>query len=157
MMNRVFLFLTVVSLLFTTNTWAQRKTPLPVKDTLSDQAFIRMLDQSLSLYYDDFTKDGRTDSIIDALNYDAETAPVFTDEVYCERLAKMNELSTFHYDCNATSLSMIKFFAANRRNFAKVVLGRSKLYFDLYEEKLAEYGLPLELKYLSVIESGLRP
>ena len=157
MMNRVFLFLTVVSLLFTTNTWAQRKTPPTVKDTLSGQAFIRMLDQSLSLYYDDFTKDGRTDSIIDALNYDAETAPVFSDEVYCERLAKMNEFSTFHYDCNATSLSMVKFFAANRRNFAKVVLGRSKLYFDLYEEKLAEYGLPLELKYLSVIESGLRP
>jgi membrane-bound lytic murein transglycosylase D len=37
------------------------------------------------------------------------------------------------------------------------VLGRSKIYFDLYEEKLSEYNLPLELKYLSVIESGLRP
>ena len=31
------------------------------------------------------------------------------------------------------------------------------MYFDLYEAKLAEYGLPDELKYLSVIESGLRP
>ena len=36
-------------------------------------------------------------------------------------------------------------------------MGRSALYFDMYEEKLAKYDLPLELKYLSVIESGLRP
>ena len=33
----------------------------------------------------------------------------------------------------------------------------SSEYFDLFEEKLAEYGLPLELKYLACIESGLRP
>jgi membrane-bound lytic murein transglycosylase D len=36
-------------------------------------------------------------------------------------------------------------------------MGRSALYFDLFGEKLAEYGLPQELRYLSVIESGLRP
>jgi membrane-bound lytic murein transglycosylase D len=54
-------------------------------------------------------------------------------------------------------LSTIRFFASNRRSFAKVVLGRSALYFDMYEAALAKYDLPIELKYLSVIESGLRP
>jgi membrane-bound lytic murein transglycosylase D len=135
---------------------AQRGYP-PVKDTVSGDAFIRMVEQSLALHYGDFTTNGKTDSIIDALGYEAGTIPFFSDDIYCQRLAKMNEVSDFGFDCNNVSLTTIKFFADSRRNFAKVVLGRSRLYFDLYEEKLAEYGLPLELKYLSVIESGLRP
>jgi membrane-bound lytic murein transglycosylase D len=60
-------------------------------------------------------------------------------------------------DCDPAALQTIKFFAENRRSFARVVLGRSALYFEMFEEKLAQYGLPMELKYLSVIESGLRP
>lgn len=136
--------------------FAQRTMP-PTKDSLSGDAFLRMVDQSLTLYYQDFQRNGNTDSIIDALGYEAGTTPTFSDEEYCIRLAKMNEVSDFGFDCNSVSLATIRNFAATRRNFAKVILGRSKLYFDLYEEKLAEYGLPLELKYLSVIESGLRP
>lgn len=139
------------------NLLAQRKQKPPVKDTVSGDAFIRIVDQSLNLYYTDFAKGLNYDSIIDALDYEAGTVPVFTDEDYCKRLAKLNQTSSFGFDCNSVSLATIKFFAQNRRNFARVVLGRSRLYFDLYEEKLAEYGLPLELKYLSVIESGLRP
>jgi membrane-bound lytic murein transglycosylase D len=135
---------------------AQRGYP-PVKDTISGDAFVRMVDQSLALHYAEFVNNGKTDSIVDALGYEANTVPFFSDEIYCQRLAKMNEVSDFGFDCNNVSLTTIKFFADSRRNFAKVVLGRSRLYFDLYEEKLAEYGLPLELKYLSVIESGLRP
>ncbi|MDR0801502.1 LysM peptidoglycan-binding domain-containing protein [Fluviicola sp.] len=136
---------------------AQHKQKPPVKDTVSGDAFIRIVDQSLNLYYTDFAKGLNYDSIIDALDYEAGTVPVFTDEDYCKRLAKLNQTSSFGFDCNDVALATIKFFAQNRRNFARIVLGRSRLYFDLYEEKLAEYGLPLELKYLSVIESGLRP
>jgi membrane-bound lytic murein transglycosylase D len=127
------------------------------RDTVSGDAFIRVVEQSLAMHYAEFASDGRADSIVDALAYEAATIPFFSDDIYCQRLAKMNETSNFGFDCNNVSLSTIKFFADSRRNFAKVVLGRSKLYFDLYEEKLAEYDLPLELKYLSVIESGLRP
>ena len=38
-----------------------------------------------------------------------------------------------------------------------MVLGKMNLYFPIFEEKLREYGLPDELKYLSVVESGLNP
>lgn len=136
---------------------AQRRHGKPVIDTVSSDAFVRVVEQSLTLYCQDLSKGANYDSIIDALDYEAGTIPDFSDDVYCKRLAKMNEVSSFGFDCNSVSLSTIKFFASKRRNFARVVLGRSRLYFDLYEEKLMEYGLPLELKYLSVIESGLRP
>jgi membrane-bound lytic murein transglycosylase D len=126
-------------------------------DTLSKDAFINTVEQSLKLFLADYVNQNNYDSIINALNYEQGDNPQFTDEVYCERLESMNEMSPFHLDCNATTLSTIKFFAQNRRGFARIVLGRSTLFFDMFEEKLAEYGLPIELKYLSVIESGLRP
>lgn len=123
-----------------------------------DDKFARTVEQSLEYFYKDYaTKTNNYDSIINALNYEADQVPTFSDAVYCERLAEMNENTPFQLECNDVTLSVIKFFAAKRRGFARVVLGRSKLYFDMYEAKLAEHGLPIELKYLSVIESGLRP
>lgn len=126
-------------------------------DTLHKDAFINTVEQSLQLFLAEYVNQNNYDSIITALNYEPGDAPQFSDEIYCERLTKMNEMSPFHLDCNQATLSTIKFFAQNRRGFARIVLGRSTLYFDMFEEKLAEYGLPIELKYLSVIESGLRP
>ena len=37
------------------------------------------------------------------------------------------------------------------------MMRRAPYYFPIFERKLAEYGLPDELKYLSIIESGLNP
>jgi membrane-bound lytic murein transglycosylase D len=126
-------------------------------DTLDPDPFVNTVQQSLNLFYADYANSQKYDSIISALNYSPGQIPTFSDSMICERLSKMNELTPFHLDCNAATLSTIKFFAAQRRGFIRVALGRSALYFDLFEEKLTEYGLPLELRYLSVIESGLRP
>jgi len=126
-------------------------------DTLDPDPFVNTVQQSLNLFYADYANSQKYDSIISALNYSPGQIPTFSDSIICERLSKMNELTPFHLDCNAATLSTIKFFAAQRRGFIRVALGRSALYFDLFEEKLTEYGLPLELRYLSVIESGLRP
>ena len=127
------------------------------EDSLKGEALIKTIEQSLDMFYAEYSQDGNYDSIIDALNYEQDQIPEFSDEVYCERLNVMNEMSPFHLDCNETTLSTIKFFVQKRRGFARVVLGRSALYFDMFEEKLAKYNLPIELKYLAVIESGLRP
>ena len=131
------------------------------KDTSKNESridpFILTVEQSLNAFYAEAAKQNNYDSIINALKYEKGTIPRFPDSVYCQRLSKMNEMSPFHLDCEPAALQTIKFFAENRRSFARVVLGRSALYFEMFEEKLAHYGLPMELKYLSVIESGLRP
>lgn len=126
-------------------------------DTLHPDPFLNTVEQSLNYFYAEYANLKYSDSIIKALNYESTTVPVFSDEVYCNRLNQMNNQSPFGFDCNSITLASIKYFAQNRRSFVKIVLGRSALYFDLFEEKLAEYGLPLELKYLACIESGLRP
>ncbi len=126
-------------------------------DSLDPDPFVNTVQQSLQLFFTEYANSNNYDSIITALNYAPGQIPSFSDSVICARLAKMNELTPFQLDCNAATLSTIKFFAAQRRGFIRVALGRSALYFDLFEEKLTEYGLPLELRFLSVIESGLRP
>ncbi len=119
--------------------------------------YLKTIEESLNAHYAEFSKNGKTDSIIDALGFEPGEIPDFTDEEYCARLSKINELTPFHLDCNAITLSSIRFFAANRRSFCRVALGRAKLYFPMFEEKLAKNNMPIELKYLAVIESGLRP
>jgi membrane-bound lytic murein transglycosylase D len=124
---------------------------------MDSEAFMKMLDETLMDYYSSVANDKKVDSIIDALEMDAENIGDVSDDEYCRRLEKINALTPFQLDCNDITLGMIKFFVKNRRGFAKIVLGRSKLYFDLYEQTLAKYDMPIELKFLSVIESGLRP
>ncbi len=127
-------------------------------DTLQHERFIQVIEKSLNAYYEENTStDAETDSIIEALGYEESEVPSFPDSVYCERLTVMNEMSPFQLDCNEDVLQYIDFFSRKRRTFTSVTLGRSKLYFSMFEEKLSEHNIPLELKYLAVIESGLRP
>ncbi|MEJ6756692.1 MAG: transglycosylase SLT domain-containing protein [Crocinitomicaceae bacterium] len=128
-----------------------------LEDSIRGQRMVETIEQSLRMYYAEQSPNENYDSIIEALEFESSDVPTYSDEVYCERLNQMNEMSPFHLECNETTLKTIKFFVEKRRGFARVVLGRSKLYFDMFEEKLTKHGLPIELKYLSVIESGLRP
>ena len=121
------------------------------------ERFLKMVEESLNAFYSDYANSTDYDSVMKALNYEANEIPKFSDEIYCMRLAKMDNESPFEFLCNDPSLSSVKFFVEQRRNFARIVLGRSALYFDLFEATLDKYEMPLELKYLAVIESGLRP
>ncbi len=150
-MQKVALF---ISLLLFGSAFSQQNTP----NNKSDQ-FVNTVEQSIAMYAAEYARASGQDynKIIASLNYGADEVVSFSDDVYCKRLKEMDNISPFNFECNDAVLSTLKFFVNNRRGFARIVLGRSKLYFDMYEAKLSEYGLPLELKYLSVIESGLRP
>jgi membrane-bound lytic murein transglycosylase D len=53
--------------------------------------------------------------------------------------------------------AFINYFTIRDREYTKMIMRRKNLYFPLFEKYLAKYGLPEELKYLSIIESGLNP
>jgi len=159
MMNRI-VVLGLLLLGFVPLYWGQDE---PVVDDSSNPAeyerFIKVVEQSLQAYYEDFEEENQSkaDSIIQAMGYDEGDVPKFSDSVYCARLDELNEMSPFHLDCNEDVLRVIDYFTRKRRRFTGVTLGRSQLYFNMFEEKLAAHDMPIELKYLSVIESGLRP
>jgi len=126
-------------------------------DSLMNARMVETIEQSLLMFYNEAAQNGNLDSVKEALEFEPNEVPSYSDEIYCDRLDNLNQMSPFHLDCNEATLKTIKFFAEKRRGFVRVVLGRSELYFDMFEEKLAKHDLPIELKYLSVIESGLRP
>jgi membrane-bound lytic murein transglycosylase D len=146
MKSFAYIFIAVI----TSFSWAQ-----PV--VTEEERFSKLVEETLNAFYEDYANSTDYDSIMKSFNYDANDIPSFSDEVYCARLEKMDNMSTFNFECNQPSLDIVKLFVDKRRNFARVVMGRSALYFDMFEETLDKYDMPIELKYLAVIESGLRP
>jgi membrane-bound lytic murein transglycosylase D len=60
-------------------------------------------------------------------------------------------------DYNELVKKQIDFFGTRWQDKLKIMVTKSQYVFPIYEEILAEYNMPLEIKYLSIIESGLNP
>jgi membrane-bound lytic murein transglycosylase D len=126
-------------------------------DVIETEKYLETIEKSLQLHYSEWYTQDETDSIIKSLAYEEKEVPVFSDSVYIARINALNDLSPFEFVPNEAVLKTVKYFSRSRRRFTAIALGRSKMYFPMYEEKLDQNQMPLELKYLSVIESGLRP
>jgi len=83
--------------------------------------------------------------------------PQYTDEQYQYYFKKMSAFSPFPFTYNEDVKKFIDLYAYKRRALTSRLLGLAAYYFPLFEEKLDKYKLPLELKYLAVIESALNP
>lgn len=79
----------------------------------------------------------------------------YPDSVYRNRLDNMETIIDMPY--NQVVRNCIDRYMRNFNNSLGAILGRSVLYMPIFEQALEEAGLPLELKYLSVVESALRP
>ena len=90
-------------------------------------------------------------------NYAAGYVPSFSDSVYAQRIAKLNSESPFGLTYNIDVKNFIDLYAVKKRALTQRILGLSKYYFPLFEEYLDKYHIPLELKYLAVVESALNP
>lgn len=72
-----------------------------------------------------------------------------------DRLSCIEKTIPLHY--NNKIHAFVNYFAVKDRAYTRMILKRKNLYFPLFEKYLKKYGLPDELKYLSVVESGLNP
>jgi membrane-bound lytic murein transglycosylase D len=72
-----------------------------------------------------------------------------------DRLSCLEKAMPLEY--NDKIHAFINYFTIRDREYTKMVVRRKNLYFPLFEKYLAKYGMPDELKYLSIIESGLNP
>ena len=89
---------------------------------------------------------------------DCQTAaenPTFDREVYLERLKRMPTIMEMPY--NEVVQKFIDRYSGRLRHSVSYMLGACNFYMPIFEEALEAYGLPLELKYLPVIESALNP
>ncbi|MAO46726.1 MAG: lytic transglycosylase [Crocinitomicaceae bacterium] len=74
-----------------------------------------------------------------------------------ERLAILDRSSELDLRWNPVAHSKIALYVKRRKQGLGTMIGRAPQYFPLFEEILDREGLPLELKYLTVVESGLNP
>lgn len=78
-----------------------------------------------------------------------------TPELIADRLNCLQRTIELSY--NSKVHAFVDYFTVRDRDYTKMILRRRDLYFPLFEKKLKQYNLPDELKYLSIIESGLNP
>jgi len=83
--------------------------------------------------------------------------PSYDDSVYMERIQALAYETTIPLTFNNHVKSFIDLYANRRRQQSSRMLGLSYVYFPMFEEYLAKYNLPLELKYLAMVESALNP
>ncbi|MBK8845823.1 MAG: LysM peptidoglycan-binding domain-containing protein [Bacteroidetes bacterium] len=86
---------------------------------------------------------------------DVYDVPVFADEVYAERISKMTSPIPFTF--NTQVKAYINVYAVQKREGTKRIMGLSNIYLPLFEHALERENLPLELKYLAMVESALNP
>lgn len=79
----------------------------------------------------------------------------YPKEVYIERLRRLPNVMEMPY--NEIVQKFIDRYTGRLRHSVSYMLGASNFYIPIFEEALEAYGLPLELKYLPVIESALNP
>jgi membrane-bound lytic murein transglycosylase D len=107
-------------------------------DSLVNSWFVRMA-----------IKDNQEDFVNDSIGKE------FSDSVYKERISKINSLIKLPY--NSIIRNHIHVYTVKQRKHFSAVLGLMNYYFPIIEDIFDSYGLPSELKYMSVIESALNP
>ena len=94
---------------------------------------------------------------IENLNIDEKVSYDLDTELLKKRLHKLDVQSPFVIEYNPALENVIKSFLKNRAKSFERQMAIAEYYFPLFEEKLSKYNLPLEIKYLAIVESALQP
>ncbi len=78
-------------------------------------------------------------------------------ELLKERLLKINETTPFNIAFNPALEKIIKSYLKHRRKYYPNFMARAAYYFPMIEKYLDQYDIPLEMKYLALVESALKP
>jgi len=90
-------------------------------------------------------------------HFTPDSIPWYSDKVFNDRMAKMDANSSFGFAYNDVVKEYIEMYAVRKRTLTSRALGLSRLYFPMMEQILDRYKMPLELKYLAVVESAMNP
>jgi membrane-bound lytic murein transglycosylase D len=101
--------------------------------------------------YNDITSD------IENINLDTKVDYELSTELLKSRLEDMNAKSPFKIVYNESLENVIKSFLKYRKQSFGRLMAISEYYFPMFEEAFAKGNVPLEIKYLSIVESALNP
>lgn len=144
-------------LLATPQAYAQESVDVIIRENGTERREVIDLPKSMTYPVDSLLSDWKAKNYID-LGKDCSTStvnPQFSDSVYIDRLSRMPTIMEMPY--NEIVRKFIDMYTGRLRNQVAFMLSACNFYMPIFEEALDTYGLPLELKYLPIIESALNP
>ncbi len=134
--------------------WGVAKAQVSNSSTLqpTDES-VDILDSLLEAFYDTNPAWAFNQQDYDMYGFAATDTPRFSPEVIAERISKIN--SPIEYTYNKQVQAFIDLYTIRKRGQVSNMLGLSQVYFPMFEAELDKRGMPMELKYLPVIESAL--
>ena len=124
-----------------------------LKDTIIDNSIV--YPESMNEKLSDLIGAWQLDLSTNDLDCNRGQNIIYHDTVYANRLYTLPTIMELSY--NQVVKSYIEMYSTRRREQVSYMLALGEYYFPMFEEALDRHGLPLELKYLPVIESALNP
>ncbi|MBT8395105.1 MAG: LysM peptidoglycan-binding domain-containing protein [Flavobacteriaceae bacterium] len=124
---------------------------------LTDDEFAAGIDQK---WMDELYSNSLYDTIyksVSELKYDEVYYPDLPTDTLKARLEQLNARTPFNVEYNRSLESVIKTYLKNRRQSLERLMALSELYFPMFERELDNQNIPLEIKYLAIVESALKP
>lgn len=94
---------------------------------------------------------------LNVYKFPLDSVPWYPDDVFEQRIRRLDAATPFELIFNDQVRAFIDLYARRKRHIVPRVMAMAQLYFPMVEEKLLRHGLPVELKYLAVVESALNP
>ncbi|NRD18541.1 LysM peptidoglycan-binding domain-containing protein [Winogradskyella eckloniae] len=91
------------------------------------------------------------------LNYEPVYYPELSTDTLKARLKRLNARTPFNVEYNTSLESVIKSYLKHRRTSLERLMGLSHFYFPMFEQEFDNHDIPLEMKYLAIVESALKP
>ena len=124
----------------------------PVVRALDSMAFVKIYSSQyfrLDTSHFSINKETGSNNNISVMN--------MPDSVLEKRIEALNLQTPIELTYNKEVKAFINLYATKKRELTSKILGLSEIYFPMFEEILDRYNMPLELKYLAVVESALNP
>tara|TARA_R110000868_G_scaffold143741_3_gene362241 strand:- start:33627 stop:35255 length:1629 start_codon:yes stop_codon:yes gene_type:complete len=115
-----------------------------------DSLWLKEMSKSASLFDEMYEE-------VSNLEVDENFIGTIDTETLKIRLEKLNQKTPFNVEYNPSLESVIQSFLKRKRGLMERMLTLSQFYFPMFEQELANYDIPLELKYLAIVESALNP
>lgn len=122
-----------------------------------DHPIAVMLDSLINEPYLDYFSTSYDTLSLNSYGYGGDSVPLIADSIMAERLAILDAQTPFNLTFNSKTSAFINLYAVKKRGLTSKMLGLADTYFPVIEPILDQYDLPLEFKYLAVVESALRP
>jgi len=95
--------------------------------------------------------------VLNSKKIEEENTIELSSELLKERLNLLNSKTPFNVGYNPSLERIIKSYLKHRKNSLGDMLKKAEYYFPMFEEHLDKYDLPIEIKYLAIVESALKP